>query len=206
MSRESVSIVYPSTQKSYLTPGEVAELLMVSPATVRYWAARGILKSVSTHGGHRRFKRHEIERLARDKDLAIQLPDDGTLRILVVDDDTNVAAYLSRFFDNLDANITTIEAHDGYAAGRHVQAFRPHIVLLDLMMPGLDGFEVCKRIKDDAVSKATRVIAMTGFYNSDNVDRALEAGAECCIEKPFDGDQLLKLIELDGVRKISPTV
>ncbi len=148
--------------------------------------------------------RHEIERFAREKDLTLQLPDDDTLRILIVDDDTQIVTYLSRFFEGLDTNVTTRGAHDGYTAGRLVQVFQPHVVLLDLMMPGLNGFDVCAQIKNDAASKAIRVIAMTGFYDDKNVERALHAGAECCIAKPFDQDQLLMLLGLSGVRTMAP--
>ena len=148
--------------------------------------------------------RHDVERFAREYDLTIQLPDDDTLRILMVDDDKQVVAYLSRFFESLNAGVTTMEAHDGYSAGRLIQVFQPHVVLLDLMMPGLNGFDVCAQIKNDAPTKAIRVIAMTGFYDDKNVARALQAGAECCIAKPFDQDQLLSLLGLDGVRTISP--
>ncbi|MDH3692856.1 MAG: response regulator [Gammaproteobacteria bacterium] len=187
---------YSKSQKTYFAPGEVAEMLMVSPASVRNWASKGALKSVSTPGGHRRFMRHEIERFAREKDLTIQPLDDDTLRILIVDDNTQVTEYLSLLFSRLDANVTTMKAHDGFTAGRLVQVFEPHVVLLDLMMPGLDGFNVCAQIKSDAASKATRVIAMTSFYDDVNVARALSAGAECCIEKPFDTDDLLILLGL----------
>ncbi len=82
--------------------------------------------------------RHEIERFAREKNLTIQLPRDDTLRILIVDDDTQVVAYLSRFLRSLDTAVTTMEAHDGYAVGKLVKVFRPHVLLLDLMMPGLN--------------------------------------------------------------------
>ena len=191
-------------QKTYLAPGEVADMLMVSPATVRHWASKGQLNSVSTPGGHRRFLRHEIERFAREKDLTILLPDDDTLRILIVDDDTQVAAYLSRWLSSLDDAVTTMEAHDGYAAGRLVQVFQPHIVLLDLMMPGLNGFDVCEQIKNDAASRATRVIAMTGFYDDKNVRRALEAGAECCVEKPFNREKLLTILGLHEAHSATP--
>ena len=191
-------------QKAYLAPGEVAEMLMVSPATVRLWASKGEIKSVSTPGGHRRFMRHEIERFARDRNLTMQLPDDSTLRILIVDDDKQVARYLVRFFDRLDAGVATMVAHDGFTAGRLVQVFRPHVVLLDLMMPGINGFEVCAQIKNDSAFKATRVIAMTGFYEVENVKRALDAGAECCLAKPFDEHELLDKIGLLSAPTVAP--
>lgn len=196
-------IKHSTFQRSYLAPGEVAKLLMVSPATIRHWASKGELVSVSTPGGHRRFMRHEVERFARNNNLTVQLPDSDSLRILIVDDDMYVASFLSRFFDSLDADVDTKVANDGFTAGRVVQDYRPHVVLLDLMMPGLNGFEVCAQIKNDAALKAIRVIAMTGFFDEENVRLAVAAGAECCIAKPFDEDQLLTLLGLQGSRKMS---
>lgn len=191
MSKRSVQ------QKSYLSPADVAQILMVSPATIRLWASKGDLSAVSTPGGHRRFLRHDIERFARDKNLTIQIPNDEILRILIVDDDVHVSNYLSRLFDRVESKTKTMTANNGYSAGRIVHYFQPHVVLLDLMMPELNGFDVCRQIKRDTATKATRVIAMTGFYTDENVRRALDAGAECCIEKPFDRDKLLALL---GVR------
>ena len=190
-------------QKSYFAPGEVADMLMVSPATVRNWASRGELAAVSTPGGHRRFLRQDVERFARENNLTIQLPDDDVHRVLIVDDDVQVAAYLSRFLGQVDASVATMEAHDGYTAGRLVQAFRPHVVLLDLMMPGLNGFDVCRQIKNDPATRATRIIAMTGYYNETNVARALQAGAEHCIAKPYDQQQLLSLLGVGEYRSRS---
>ncbi len=195
------------SRKAYLAPGEVAELLMVSPQAVRVWAKKGELQSVSTPGGHRRFARHEVERFAREKDLTIQLPTDDALRILIVDDDVAMADYLSEFLRSVDASVTTMIANDGYAAGELVQVFQPHVVLLDLIMPGLDGFDVCVRIRNNPATKATRVITMTGFHDDVNVDRSLQAGAECCIKKPVDHDQLLTLLGLgEGLRSAADRV
>ena len=149
--------------------------------------------------------RHEIERFAREKDLTIQLPTDDTLRILIVDDDVQLAEFLSDFLNSVDAFVTTRIANDGYTAGKLVQVFRPHVVLLDLVMAGLNGFDVCDQIKNDPATKATRVITMTGFYDKTNVDRALRSGAECCIEKPFDHDELLTLLGLGEARRLAPS-
>ena len=184
-------------QKSYFAPGEVADMLMVSPATVRNWASNGKLLSVMTAGGHRRFMRHDVERFARQNNLTIRLPDDDTIRILIVDDDIPVATYLSRFLAKAAAPVVTMQAHDGYTAGRLVQSFRPNIVLLDLMMPGLNGYDVCTQLKSDPTTKATRVIAMTGFHDEENVRRALSVGAEHCILKPLDEQELLKVLGLN---------
>ena len=173
-------------RKPYLTPTEVASLLMVSPITVRQWAAKGLLKAELTLGGHRRFMRHEIERFARDNGLSLQHKSAGAAsRLLIVDDDPQLVTLIREMLDeHRDLVIET--AVDGFDAGIKVQQFVPEIMLMDLMMPGLDGFEVCRRLKSDPVTRGIRGIAMTGFPSPENNARALEAGAERCISKPFD--------------------
>ena len=172
--------------KPYLTPTEVASLLMVSPITVRQWAAKGLLKAELTLSGHRRFMRHEIERFAREHGMHLQRQDaDDRTRLLVVDDDPQLVKLVADMLsDRPDLAIET--ARDGFDAGVKVQQFGPDILLIDLKMPGLDGFEVCRRLKADPNTRGIRVIAMTGYPSPENTARALEAGAERCLAKPFD--------------------
>ena len=179
--------------KKYLTPNEVAELLMVSPVTVRQWAQKGQLKAETTPGGHRRFLIHEIERFAREHDLALQRPDDNRFQILIVDDDKQLTRYLSEFFSDY-RNVVIEIAHNGFEAGQKVQRFKPDLMLLDLMMPGISGIEVCRELKSDPATKAIRVVAMTGHYSQENVNAILSAGAEACLKKPLDINELRELI------------
>ena len=182
-------------EKGYYAPSQVAEMLMVSPVTVRLWASKGHLQSVQTPGGHRRFLRHELERFARERNLTLQIPASDALRILIVDDNQQVTRYLERLLATQDS-IDSMSANDGFSAGRLVQVFQPQVVLLDLMMPGLDGFQVCRQIKADPVYRSVRIIAMTGFCTADNVHKALSAGAECCIAKPIDEHELFRHLGL----------
>ena len=171
---------------------------MVSPATVRLWASKGDLNAVATPGGHRRFRWHDIEQFAHARNLTLNRPGGNRLRILIVDDDEQVGTYLSRLLRRLDEQIEVEIARNGFDAGRMVQSFRPGIVLLDLMMPALNGFDVCRQIKDDPGTFDIRVIAMTGFFDDENVRRAIEAGAECCVKKPFDVVELIQVLGLDS--------
>lgn len=185
----------PRKQKPYLTPHEVAELLMVAPSTVRHWSSEGKIHSLVTPGGHRRFLRSEIDRFSRENGLTLlppntetpesETPDSETLRILVIDDDQDVTQFLTKAFKLVDGPVTVQVANNGFDAGRIVNHFRPQVVLLDLMMPGIDGFEVCRTIKQDPAISDTRIVAMTGFYDQNNVNWILEAGAESCLQKPF---------------------
>ena len=183
-------------QKNYLTPNEVAELLMVSPTTVRHWSSQGRMQYLLTPGGHRRFLKADVERFCKENNLTLALPEADVTRILIVDDDEEITEMLAKFFKHSGSRATTKIASSGFDAGRLVTSFMPHVVLLDLMMPGIDGFEVCRMIKDDPATKATRVIAMTGFYDDGNVERILSMGAETCLSKPF---QLKSMTDAIGI-------
>lgn len=180
--------------KSYLTPNEVAQLLMVSPVTVRQWAQKGQLHALTTPGGHRRFTRQEVERFAREYDIALQPSAGDGMRILIVDDDRQFAGYLVELLSGVSGDIVVETAGDGFEAGRKVETFQAHVVLLDLMMPGMNGFEVCRLLKDEPATKATRIIALTAYPSQENVEKILAAGAEVCLGKPIEADSLLAAI------------
>jgi excisionase family DNA binding protein len=180
--------------KSYLTPNEVADLLMVSPVTVRQWAQKGQLHALTTPGGHRRFTHQEVERFAREHGISLQRSADGKLRILVVDDDEQFSGYLVELLTGLSDDVVVETARDGFDAGRKIETFRAHVVLLDLMMPGMNGYEVCRVLKTEPATRATRIIALTACPSPENVDLILAAGAEACLGKPLDTDALLTAI------------
>lgn len=181
--------------KDYLTPKETADVLRVSPITVRVWAQKGLLKASTTAGGHRRFERSEVERFAREK--GIEILADTEMRILIVDDDPDHLELLIDVFEESlpDANVNT--ARDGFEAGQKVASFKPGVILLDLLMPGVDGFKACRSIKENAESENVRVIAMTGFMSDENVRKIKHAGAEVCLEKPLDMAKLISLLSDD---------
>lgn len=191
------------TEKAYLTPYEVAELLMVAPVTVRSWAQKGLLRSLATPGGHRRFLREDVERFARDNGVSLDLRKSTGLKVLVVDDDPVFTDRLSAFLAGQGERVVVEVAHDGFDAGSKVHTFKPEVVVLDLMMPALDGFRVCRRIKADPATAAIRVIAVTGYPTPENVRRSLKEGAACCLGKPLDNDALLEALGLEAGSKRS---
>jgi excisionase family DNA binding protein len=179
--------------KPYLTPNEVAQWMMVSPITVRGWAQKGMLQAEVTPGGHRRFRREEVERFARQWNPA---GNRGALRVLIVDDDRSVVGFLKELLEGASAPVTVEVAYGGFEAGRKVHAFTPDVVLLDYMMPGIKGSEVCQQIKQIPGLADVRVIAMSGFLSPEYEAELLAAGAECCLTKPIDTAQLFSLLGL----------
>jgi len=180
--------------KNYLTPNEVAEMLMVSPVTVRQWAQKGMLKALSTPGGHRRYTKQHVELFARKHGISLLPPPHDNLRILIVDDDEQLSRYIYEVLSNHPEDIVMETAPNGFEAGCQIQTFKPDVVLLDLMMPGLDGFAVCKLLKEDPSSSSIRIIAMTGYHTSENVERVINAGAESCLAKPLNLEDLFDAI------------
>ncbi len=174
--------------KDFLTPNEVASLLMVSPITVRQWAQKGILEAQTTAGGHRRFSRRHVEQFARDR--GIEIP--GTKHcLLIVDDNRQFNNYLKALFSAEVENLEIFSAFDGFEAGRLVQQHRPTVVLLDVMMPGIDGIEVCRSLKSDPETARIRVVAMTGYHSPELENKMLAAGAQVLLRKPFSSDEVL---------------
>lgn len=187
----------------FLTPTEAARLLMVAPVTVRLWAQKGLLNAYTTPGGHRRFLRADLEafRAARagvEPEAAVT---DAAVRILVVDDDEPLARYLVALLEGPGVQVEV--AHDGFAAGSKIHQFQPQAVLLDLRMPGVDGFEVCSLIKNDPATRSIRIVAMTGYHDPDIEARIVAAGAECCLRKPLDTERLHVALGLTRTRPVA---
>jgi DNA-binding response OmpR family regulator len=134
------------------------------------------------------------------RENGIPLPDDlregsGRPKILVVDDEASIREILAEHFTTRGTPFETLTASDGFEAGRLVATFRPDVVLLDLRMPGLDGFQVCRTIKADPESSSTIVVAMTGYFSPETDSRILECGAVRCFAKPVEPSTLSAFID-----------
>lgn len=177
--------------KALLTPKDVANQFGVSPVTVLVWAQEDKLPFVTTPGGHRRFRQEQVDEFARQHGGRKS----NSLSILIVDDDEQHAELLSEYLKYMPLDTSTYIAHDGFEAGQLINKISPDCVLLDLMMPGMDGFSVCQRIKDDPTTTNIRVIAMTGYTDLENIQRIIQAGAEQCLKKPIGRETINELFE-----------
>jgi len=191
-------------KQNFLTPHQVADLLRVSPVTVRHWALDGKLNFVTTPGGHRRFSHDDIVQFARQHNMSLPHHETGNLRVLVVDDNRDLSDYLVELLSGQACGISVDVAYDGFEAGEKLHVFKPDVVLLDLMMPGLDGFETCRRIKQNKATQQVRVLAMTGYPSQENIQNIKAAGAELCLPKPVvvaDLMEALGNISSSGAKK-----
>ena len=184
--------------KAVFTTFETAKLCHVSPLSIINWVNAGRLPAFRTPGGHRRIRREDLVRFMKDN--GIPLPEElregsGKPKILIVDDESGIREVLSEHFKTRDPAFEVLTAADGFDASRLVATFRPDVVLLDLRMPGIDGFQICRTIKADPDTSSTVVIAITGFYSPETELRILDCGAVKCFAKPVEPATLSSFID-----------
>jgi excisionase family DNA binding protein len=171
-------------EKRFLTTGEIARYCAVSHLTVTNWIRAGKLFASRTPGGHNRIRREDLLRFLIEHDFPVprELAKEGK-QILVVDDERALVETIAQTLreDGYQVSI----AFDGYEVGLQMATLRPDLLLLDLIMPGLDGFSICQRVKANPEGKPTKIIAMTGFVQEGNLAKAIECGADLCLAKPF---------------------
>lgn len=184
---------------SYST-SDVAKYCHVTADTIRKWAEAGKIRVFKTPGGHRRIRRDDLLRFLRENNMPIHedLGNAG-VKILVVDDEKAVISVIRRFLERAQTPFQIEMAMDGFDAGQMVATFQPDIIFLDLRLPGLDGFEVTRRIKSNPDTSHIHIIAMTGYYQGEVANRVLELGAVILLQKPFTPDDLRKALAKVGV-------
>ena len=114
-------------------------------------------------------------------------------RILIVDDNQANCDLLEAYLTNVDCEIEF--ASDGREALAKVKSFRPDLILLDVMMPKLSGFEVCRKIKDDPSTKKIMVLMVTALNELGDIERAVASGTDDFLSKPINKMELLKRVE-----------
>lgn len=187
------------TKQSFST-SEVAKYCHVTADTIRKWAEAGRIQVFKTPGGHRRIRRSDLIRFLHENHIPVHEDlDQSGFKVLVVDDEKAVISVIRRFLERARTPFQIATASDGYEAGSQVATFRPNIIFLDLRLPGIDGFEVCRRIKNNPDTADTKIIAMTGYYEGDVAQRVVDLGASMLLQKPFTPDDLRRALAQVGV-------
>ena len=183
-----------------LTSSEVGHLLQVNPSSVKKWVDDGLLEAFRTPGGHRRIRAIDLLAfLARHRmPIPLELQDVGRRRVLLVDDDQPQLSALTRSLKRHAERIETISVNNGIDALVLVGSFHPHIVVLDVYMPDIDGLEVCGRLKKRPETRDVQVIIVSGGLTPTLERKALEAGAVRCLPKPIDTQALLAFVLSSG--------
>ncbi len=177
--------------KTVFTTGEAAKICKVSQQTIIRCFDNGTLKGFRVPGSRfRRIPRDQLYAFMKDNGIPTDALESGKRKVLIVDDDEELVELLSDVFAK-DGRFDIRTANNGFDAGMLVKEFRPDLVILDVMLPDINGKEVCQRVRSDESLEAVKIICISGMVEQDKVAELREAGANDFMHKPFNVDRLL---------------
>ena len=175
-----------------LTVFKASQYCNVSPKSIINWVESGHIKAYKTVGGHRRINRSDLEHFMKKQGIPIpaQEAEDQKRKILVVDDDPIIVETIVQALEEDEFDYEVISASDGFEAGLQVNHFAPHLLILDIMMPDIKGYEVCQKIKNNPDTTNTKIIVLSAYLDEDKFNKMKQYGADACFSKPFPLPQL----------------
>jgi two-component system, OmpR family, response regulator len=192
-----------STTKTVFTTGEAAKICKVSQQTIIRCFDNGTLKGFRVPGSRfRRIPRDQLFSFMKDNGIPTDALESGKRKVLIVDDDEELVELMADLFER-DGRFDIRTANNGFEAGMLVKEFRPDLVVLDVMLPDINGKEVCQRVRSDLSLEEVRIICISGMVEQDKIEELREAGANDFMHKPFSVEKLLDracdLLEMEKV-------
>lgn len=187
-------------EKKIFTTGEAAELCNVSQQTIIRCFDNGRLQGFRVPGSRfRRIPREDLLRFMDENDIPSDVLTSGRKRVLLVDDDAQILEVFKEALDR-DERFEVQTAGTGYDAGRLTESFKPDLVVLDYMLPDVNGDLVCRRLRERQSGPQTRVIFVSGVIDPNEIDKLKDAGADDFMQKPIDIQKLIdRIADLLGV-------
>ncbi len=185
----------------YFSTFDAARMCHVSPGSMIRWIREGRLTAAKTAGGHHRIRDTDLvdllkslqmpvpDELSAERSEAKPLPQNAP-RVLIVDDEREICLLVRQILELEFPGVKIEEARDGFEAGWKAHQFKPQLVILDLMLPGMDGFQVCRFIRNISELKNTKILAISGLNLADKEKKIRDQGADDFLEKPFDLERL----------------
>ena len=178
--------------KAVYTTGEAAEVCKLSQQTIIRCFDNGQVQGFRVPGSKfRRIPRDCLIKFMKDNSIPLDGLEATKIRVLVVDDDPQI---VELFVDVLtaDGRFDVATAQSGYDAGVMTQQFRPDIVVLDYMLPDINGNVVCKTIRENPDLSRIKILIISGMVNPAEVDGLMKAGADDFVKKPFNIENVIE--------------
>ena len=178
-----------------LTSHEVGSLLQMDPSSVVKWVNDGILPAYRTPGGHRRIRSADLLAFLREHSMYIpeQLRGDA-VKCLLVDDDAALLSSMARAMKAHKEKVDLVTCDSGIEALVKVGADRPDVLVIDVHMPEVDGFEVLRRLKAQPETRNLAIVLFTGKPSAELEKKALELGAKALLAKPLTAGKLVEVL------------
>ena len=180
--------------KELFTTGEAAEVCRISQQTIIRCFDAGRLEGFRVPGSRfRRIPRQSLIKFMKDNNIPLDGFGSGKKKVLVVDDDAEIVELISDVLMR-DGRFEIRTASSGYTAGIETQQFRPDVILLDYMLPDVNGNIVCQTIRKNPDFEHIKIIIVSGVIKQDEIDQLLQAGAQGFVKKPFSITELIDKI------------
>ena len=177
--------------KDLFTTGEAAEVCKVSQQTIIRCFDAGRLEGFRVPGSRfRRIPRQSLMKFMKDNNIPLDAMESGRRKVLVVDDDYEIVELIVDALGR-DGRFEVKTASSGYEAGMATEQFRPEVILLDYMLPDVNGNVVCQTIRKNPEFSNIKIFIVSGVVKQDEIEQLLKSGAEGFIKKPFNLSELV---------------
>ena len=178
--------------KTVFTTGEAARICKVSQQTIIRCFDSGQLKGFRVPGSRfRRIPRDQLFAFMRDNGIPTDALESGKRKVLVVDDDQELVELITDALER-DGRFEVRSVCNGFDAGMMVRDYHPDVIILDVMLPDINGREVCLRVRKDQAMDDVRIICISGMVEEGKIAELRAAGANDFLGKPFDIELLLQ--------------
>lgn len=183
-------------QKAFTT-FEAAKICHVTHHSIKNWIKQGLISASRTPGGHYRILEKDLDSFREEYDMFPREKGESKKRIMIVDDDPDALAMMEKILT--DEAVELVKVSNATEVGLKAAQLVPDLILLDFLMPEINGFEVCKALRANELTRSIPIMAVTCLSKEDDIERIFECGADEYLPKPFKMDQLLeKVRELIG--------
>jgi excisionase family DNA binding protein len=177
--------------KTVFTTGEAAKICKVSQQTIIRCFDNGQLKGFRVPGSRfRRIPREALHKFMKDNGIPTDALESGKRKVLLVDDDVELVELMTKVLEE-DGRFEVRVACNGFDAGMMVKEYRPDLIVLDVMLPDINGKEVCHRVRADPKLEEVRILCISGMIEEDKIQELRLSGADDFMHKPFNIEDLI---------------
>jgi len=189
--------------KTVFTTGEAAKICKVSQQTIIRCFDNGQLKGFRVPGSRfRRIPREMLYKFMKDNGIPTDALESGKRKVLLVDDDVELVELMTKVLEE-DGRFEVRVATTGFDAGMMVKEYRPDLIVLDVMLPDINGKEVCHRVRADSTLEDVRILCISGMIEEDKIADLKLSGADDFLHKPFEIEDLIErmcgMLEIETV-------
>jgi len=178
-------------QKAYTT-FEAAKICHVTHHSIKNWIKQGLIKASRTPGGHYRILEEDLDRFREKYDMFPREKGPNKKRVMVVDDDPDALALMEKILT--DEGFELVKVSNATEVGLKAAQLSPDLILLDFLMPEINGFEVCRALRENEMTRSIPIMAVTCLTKERDIERIFACGADEYLAKPFKVDQLLEKV------------